>query len=141
MQHIGCQTITWQQLAKLFENQFQEKKHLVNAHLELRALTFNKGKDIFFMFAIDFMNLVNCSNQELFPDQLNRIASQELRSKLPVQWQKELDRLHQEDGCRATFSYDKEWCLKQQCNDAAFVEHKEIAKTSAPEDKKDQQPN
>ncbi len=85
----------------------------VNAHLELRALTFTKGKDDFFMFAIDFMNLMNYSNQELNPDQLDRIASRELRSKLPPQWQKELDKLHQEDGRRAMFSFDKEWCLKQ----------------------------
>ncbi len=32
---IGCQTITWSQLAQLFENQFQEKKEPFNAHLEL----------------------------------------------------------------------------------------------------------
>ncbi len=94
------------------------------------------------MFAIDFMNLVNFSNQELFPDQLDRIASRELCSKLPLQWQRELDRLHQEDGCRATFSYDKEWCLKQQCNDEVFAERKEIAKTPIPvDDKKNQQQN
>ncbi len=84
------------------------------------------------MFTIDFLNLVNFSYQELFPDQLDQIASMELRSKLPLQWQKELDRLHQEDGRRATFSYDKEWCLKQQCNDEAFAERKEIAKTPTP---------
>ncbi|MCP4698304.1 MAG: hypothetical protein GY862_15835 [Gammaproteobacteria bacterium] len=46
-----------------------------------------------------------------------------------------MDKLHQEDGHRATFSYDKEWCLKQQCNEAAFAECKEIVKT--PEEKKD----
>ncbi|MCP4525248.1 MAG: hypothetical protein GY833_04955, partial [Aestuariibacter sp.] len=104
------------------------------------ALTFNKGKDDFFMFAIDFINLVNYSNQELFPDQLDLIANRELCSKLPPQWQKELDKLHQEDGCRATFSYDKEWCLRQQCNDAAFAERKEITKTPV-EEKKDPQQN
>ncbi len=32
---ISCQTIIWLQLAQLFENQFQEKKLPVNAHLEL----------------------------------------------------------------------------------------------------------
>ncbi len=109
MRRIGCQTLTWDQLAKLFKNQFQENKLLVNAHLQLRALTFNKGKDDFFMFIIDFMDIVNFSNQELYPNQLDRIASRELCSKLPVQWQNELDRLHQEDGRRVTFSYDKEW--------------------------------
>ncbi len=31
--------------------------------------------------------------------------------------------------------------MKQQCNDAVFVERKEIVKTPAPEDKKDQQQN
>ncbi len=134
---VGCQTITWLQLAQLFENQFQEKKLPVNTHLELRALTFTKGKDDFFMFAIEFMNLMNYSNQELNPDQLDRIASWELCSKLPAQWQKELDKLHQEDGRRATFSYDKEWCLKQQCNEAAFAERKEITKTPVAEEKKD----
>ncbi len=44
MRRIGCQTITWQQLAQHFENQFQEKKLPVNAHLELRALTFKREK-------------------------------------------------------------------------------------------------
>ncbi len=131
--------ISWQTLVPLFENQFREKELPANAHLELHALTFNEGKDDFFMFAIESINLVNFSNQELFPDQLNRIASRELCSKLPMQWQKELDHLHQEDGRRATFSCDKEWCLKQQCNDEAFAECKEIVKTSAPDDKKDQQ--
>ncbi len=63
---------------------------------------------------------MNFSNQELFPNQLDRIASRELHSKLPMQWQKELDRLHQEDGRRVTFSYDKEWCLKQQRNEAVY---------------------
>ncbi len=52
------------------------------------------------MFAIDFMNLMNYSNQELNPDQLNRIASRELRSKLPPQWQKELDKLQAAVGVR-----------------------------------------
>ncbi|MCP4526400.1 MAG: hypothetical protein GY833_10870, partial [Aestuariibacter sp.] len=137
----GCQTITWSQLAQLFENQFQEKKEPFNTHLELRALTFTKGKDDFLMFAIDFMNLMNYSNQELNPDQLDCIASRELRTKLPAQWQKELDKLHQEDGRRVTFSYDKEWCLKQQCNEAAFAERKEITKTPAVEEKKDPQQN
>ncbi len=78
MWRIGCQTLTWDQLAKLFENQFQEKKLPVNAHLELCALTFTKGKDDFLMFAIDFLNLVNFSYQLLYPDQLDTIASTEL---------------------------------------------------------------
>ncbi len=80
MRCIGCQTLTWDQLAKLFENQFQEKQLPVNAHLKLRTLTFNKGKDDFFMFAIDFSNLVNFSYQSLYPDQLDTIASMELCS-------------------------------------------------------------
>ncbi len=34
MRRIGCQTISWQTLAQLFEKQVQEKKLPANAHLE-----------------------------------------------------------------------------------------------------------
>ncbi len=51
---IGCQTIIWSQLTQLFENQFQEKKLPVNAHIELRALTFTKGKDDFLCLPSNF---------------------------------------------------------------------------------------
>ncbi len=95
------------------------------------------------MFAIEFLNLVTFSYQLLlFPDQLEFVASLELHSKLPVQWQHELDRLHQEDGCRAMFMFDKEWCLQQECNDKAFAACKEMQKVSAPiEEKKEKQQN
>ncbi len=40
-----------------------------------------------------------------------------------------------------TFSYDKEWSLKQQHDKAVFAEHKENGKTPVVEEKKDPQQN
>ncbi|MCP4608477.1 MAG: hypothetical protein GY845_07170, partial [Planctomycetes bacterium] len=73
-----------------------------------------KGKDDFFLFAIDFYDLVSLSFPELLPNQLERVASTELRDKLPFAWQCKLDELHVKDGRTQTFSHDKEWCLTQQ---------------------------
>ncbi len=59
--------------------------------LQRKFLEAGKTSDFLNCDTVDFLSLVNFSHQELFPDQLDWIAGMELRSKLPMQWQIELD--------------------------------------------------
>ncbi len=91
------QTLSWSELADLFEACFQEKVNLNKALLMLRVLKFDCNKEEFSTFSTKFLDLASKAFSQFDLAALDIMASSELREKIPIAWLNKLDDAHNED--------------------------------------------
>ncbi len=117
------QYIQWAESASLFEARFQEKTNLNNVLLLLHTLKFDRNKDEFTDFSTKFLSLVHKAYSSFDPANLDKVASSELRDKIPLGWLIKLVDAHDEDVSRITFTYDHDFCEHLQAVERARSKH------------------
>ncbi len=110
-QVTGNQRITWRKLAELMGGQYQRKEDVTLAKMKLCSFWW-KREHSFFDFSVNLLFYLRTAHPYLDAMALEYLGSDVLCEKIPRRWQVKLDETHQKKPETATFTHDRESCLR-----------------------------